>query len=228
MSNTVNALRGLVSLLDEADPVEVGCHCTSIDDMEVRCVWCTAKDALKEAEATAASDIPPPPPDAPGLAPQFNTAEVCDDYQDKVYSFALYPGRGGKALGVLYTLLGLLNEAGELAEKVLPLVNASVPPNGLPTDIKQTITTIVGHAKLAGQMKKAIRDKGKLPIPEKPNFNDQGQLEKLTSELGDVLWYVQGLAKELGLKLSDVAYANIVKLVSRADRGKLQGDGDNR
>ena len=48
------------------------------------------------------------------------------------------------------------------------------------------------------------------------------------AELGDVLWFVAMLAKELGYDLSDVAQGNLNKLSDRAVRGKLKGTGDNR
>lgn len=50
----------------------------------------------------------------------------------------------------------------------------------------------------------------------------------LRKELGDVLWYVAALARELGLNLDDIAQANLEKLFSRKERGTLGGDGDNR
>ncbi|MCA9430302.1 MAG: nucleotide pyrophosphohydrolase, partial [Candidatus Omnitrophica bacterium] len=52
--------------------------------------------------------------------------------------------------------------------------------------------------------------------------------EAIIKELGDVLWYVANLAKAYDLPLSEVAESNIDKLQSRADRGKIQGEGDNR
>lgn len=42
---------------------------------------------------------------------------------------------------------------------------------------------------------------------------------KLQNELGDVLWYIAGLAQVLGLSLSDVAQANIDKLLRRYPDG---------
>ena len=51
---------------------------------------------------------------------------------------------------------------------------------------------------------------------------------QLSSELGDVLWYISNIASELGLSLENIAQDNIDKLESRKQRGKLQGDCDNR
>ena len=50
----------------------------------------------------------------------------------------------------------------------------------------------------------------------------------LSKELGDVLWYVAQVATEAGLDLDEVAGANLDKLLSRRDRGVLQGSGDDR
>ena len=52
--------------------------------------------------------------------------------------------------------------------------------------------------------------------------------EALRGELGDVLWYLVVLAKDLNLTLEDIAKYNIEKLQSRKERGMLQGDGDTR
>ena len=46
--------------------------------------------------------------------------------------------------------------------------------------------------------------------------------------MGDVLWYVANLAKELGISMDEVAQKNIEKLQSRQQRGELHGSGDNR
>ena len=53
-------------------------------------------------------------------------------------------------------------------------------------------------------------------------------VRQLELELGDVLWYMARLANFHGLTLRGILAANIEKLASRRDRGKLQGSGDNR
>jgi NTP pyrophosphatase (non-canonical NTP hydrolase) len=52
--------------------------------------------------------------------------------------------------------------------------------------------------------------------------------EGLKGELGDVLWYLAVLARDLDISLEDVAKENIEKLQSRKERGALKGDGDKR
>lgn len=52
--------------------------------------------------------------------------------------------------------------------------------------------------------------------------------ETLLKELGDVLWYVAMLSRELGSSLMGVALMNMSKLASRRARGTIQGSGDDR
>ncbi len=73
---------------------------------------------------------------------------------------------------------------------------------------------------VAEKVKKMVRD-------------DAGVLSEerraaLSKELGDVLWYAAQLATEAGLDLGEIAEANLAKLLSRRDRGVLQGSGDDR
>ena len=70
---------------------------------------------------------------------------------------------------------------------------------------------------VAGNVKKFIRG-------DQPNLD----LDALSGEIGDVLWYLSQLANELDLSLGTIMYDNLLKLESRAKRGKIQGDGDNR
>jgi len=73
---------------------------------------------------------------------------------------------------------------------------------------------------VAGKVKKLYRDyDGKLTEDYK---------QEIKKELGDVLWYLSQLATRFDLTLEDIAQANIDKLYSRLERGKIQGNGDNR
>jgi len=80
---------------------------------------------------------------------------------------------------------------------------------------------LVGETgEVSEKIKKLFRDDGGKLTPEKK--------EEIKKELGDVLWYLAQLSKELGLKFSEVAKGNLEKLASRKERNKLHGDGDNR
>lgn len=80
---------------------------------------------------------------------------------------------------------------------------------------------LAGEAgEVAEKVKKILRDKD--------GVVDTADKESLKKELGDVLWYLAQLATEFGLSLDDIADANLKKLSSRMERGKIGGDGDNR
>ena len=71
------------------------------------------------------------------------------------------------------------------------------------------------------KVKKWIRDADRKPMT-------QEQLALLKKELGDVLWYLAVLAKDLGLTLDEIATHNIEKLHDRKERGVVHGQGDIR
>lgn len=68
---------------------------------------------------------------------------------------------------------------------------------------------------VAGKRKKQMRG---------DSLDDSDMLK----ELGDVLWYVAGIATLLDCDLCEIAQQNIDKLNSRNERGKIKGNGDNR
>jgi NTP pyrophosphatase (non-canonical NTP hydrolase) len=57
---------------------------------------------------------------------------------------------------------------------------------------------------------------------------DKLDTERVKKELGDILWYIAVVAKDVGLSLNDIAETNIQKLADRKERGVLGGSGDNR
>lgn len=71
-----------------------------------------------------------------------------------------------------------------------------------------------------GKVKKVLRD-------NEGNFTKEWS-EKIVDEMGDVLWYMAALARDLGVTLEDVAKANIAKLSDRRARNVIGGSGDNR
>jgi len=68
---------------------------------------------------------------------------------------------------------------------------------------------------VANKVKKIIRD-GEL---------DHGSI---VAELGDCLWYLAALCRDLNVDMADVAAENLQKLQGRMERGTLAGSGDNR
>lgn len=102
---------------------------------------------------------------------------------------------------LIYPTLGLAGETGEVVEKV----------------------------------KKLLRDNNQLIDVFKKGFGTPEQMEKvalvqadLKKELGDVLWYIAALARDLDLDMDDIALHNYQKLKDRQQRNVLHGSGDNR
>ena len=105
-----------------------------------------------------------------------------DEYQKATAETAIYPQR----LRIVYPLIGLDGETGEVAEKV----------------------------------KKTIRDNDGI-------FNEDEKRE-IAKELGDVLWYLAAIARDMGYRLDDIAQINLDKIALRNERNKIHGHGDNR
>ncbi|UCC74849.1 MAG: nucleoside triphosphate pyrophosphohydrolase family protein [Gemmatimonadota bacterium] len=81
--------------------------------------------------------------------------------------------------------------------------------------------------KLAGEAGEFGEKVGKL-LRDRGGRISAEDSDALADELGDVLWYMAEVATVLGVNLDDVAQRNLEKLRSRAERGMLQGSGDNR
>jgi len=64
----------------------------------------------------------------------------------------------------------------------------------------------------------------------KKNLRGDGPLDKVQAakELGDCLFYLSASASDIGFSLEEIASLNIEKLISRQERGVIQGNGDNR
>jgi NTP pyrophosphatase (non-canonical NTP hydrolase) len=73
---------------------------------------------------------------------------------------------------------------------------------------------------IAEKIKKVYRDKGGV-------FDDETK-SLIRKEIGDVIWYLNALAIELGFSLDEAAQENNAKLLDRMKRGVLKGSGDLR
>src|SRR5215210_6114760 len=79
------------------------------------------------------------------------------------------------------------------------------------TGVYRTLGLVGEAGEVAEKIKKIARDKkGKISKADKA---------EITKELGDVLWYLQGLADYLGVSFEEVAQQNLKKLSSRKNRG---------
>ena len=75
---------------------------------------------------------------------------------------------------------------------------------------------LAGEAgEVANKVKKILRD---------GSFDRDG----ISDEIGDCLWYIAALCRDLNVDLSDVARNNLKKLKDRQERGTIKGNGDKR
>ena len=75
---------------------------------------------------------------------------------------------------------------------------------------------LAGEAgEVANKVKKMIRD-------------DRLDREAIAAELGDCLWYIAALCRDLNVDMASVARKNLDKLSIRKQEGTLQGNGDAR
>jgi NTP pyrophosphatase (non-canonical NTP hydrolase) len=88
----------------------------------------------------------------------------------------------------------------------------------LPTaETDYVILGLIGEiGELYGKWAKSIRDETKMDALD------------VKKELGDVLWFLTMLCRDLGTSLGEVANINEAKLAKRMAKGTIQGSGDER
>ena len=80
---------------------------------------------------------------------------------------------------------------------------------------------LTGEAgEVANKVKKIIRDG--------TNKNNENLVQEISAEIGDCLWYISVLADDIGVKLSDIANSNLIKLANRKKNNTIHGSGDDR
>ena len=118
-----------------------------------------------------------------------------NDYQKAAMSTCL-----PESENVLYMLLGLQEEVGELAGK---------------------FSKAIRHG--------AIKFNGNQLEVSGMNEVEHGEWKEMVmKELGDCLWMLSGVASVLDQPLESIAQLNLQKLASRKERKLIDGSGDNR
>lgn len=136
------------------------------------------------------------------------------DYDKDTYGHAGYPLMGSN---MVYPALKLAGESGELADKIgkhwrnesARLQEGLKKFRQFPSKSRITSEAFCVRAMNATSL-----------TPE--------QHKAIMFELGDVLWYVNALAHELGTTLEEVARMNSNKLADRRLRGVIMSEGDFR
>lgn len=149
-----------------------------------------------------------------------------DAYQRKARSFAQ---GGGSSL--VYALFGMLEELGELVEKIQfdKMVEGSPKYDVESSDVSMAgmIAAIQMMTEPVKKIAKHIRKNWDSLLPE--------QRESITSfslkdgwegEVGDIMWFAAAIASCLNVKMSSAMGGNIAKLSSRKDKGIIIGEGD--
>ena len=80
---------------------------------------------------------------------------------------------------------------------------------------------------LAGETGEVLEKIKKVYRDDNGQVSDEKRLA-ISHELGDVLWYVAAVCRDLDISMSDCSKLVIQKLRSRAARGTLKGSGDER
>lgn len=103
---------------------------------------------------------------------------------------------------------------------------------------KQALTTASNHPDplmdktiwvlgIAGEASE-VAEKWKKIVAYREGVITEQDIEGLSKEIGDVLWYLTVFADHLGLRMDDIARLNNERLASRKERGVIKGDGDDR
>ena len=125
-----------------------------------------------------------------------------NEYQEKAHAFV-----SGGADDMMYPLLGLAEEAGEVCGKVAKFIR------------KNHAWVLCDQSYL-----KTMR-----PSLEREALEKHVKLRRdISAELGDCMWMIAEAARRFGLSLDRVMARNLRKLEDRRARGVIVGEGDAR
>ena len=90
-----------------------------------------------------------------------------------------------------------------------------------PQEVVYSVLGLVSESGEVAQILKRLIRRGESDI-------DEDAKEAISTELGDVMWYVAEICSRLDIDLESVAEDNLDKLEDRKERGTLFGSGDSR
>ncbi|MFB6284277.1 MAG: hypothetical protein ABEK59_10165 [Halobacteria archaeon] len=122
-----------------------------------------------------------------------------NDHQQNCADTAIYPGRGS-AIGLIYSILGLAGEVGEVANKAKKIIRDD-------PEAKATFERIAEDYEIE---------------------LSQERIEKIEKELRGVVYYLPEVLSNLGYSYEEVAQNMSEQLARRAEQGTIHGDGDDR
>lgn len=163
-----------------------------------------------------------------------------EEYEEKARKTAIYPNISEN---YQYPLLGLIEEAGEIDEKIhlgvtdlnelnkefgdvywyLTSCSFELKLNFnelLNSPIESDLPIGIEASKIAGYLKKIIRDDNGVMTDSKK--------DKIIISIKKIVFLLQKYQKKYNLNTLDIMKNNIEKLYSRKERGVLKGSGDNR
>lgn len=189
-----------------------------------------------------------------------------EEYRIKADVVAQYPGRMDKD-GIVYCLMGLGGESGELLEKIKKIYrdkNGTIDEEAKDWLIQEIGDVLWYCSQIYSELRLPFENFPAIPnnikeIKDFQNYIDgdfydkERTIQQLIRRgffllysagrlLGDhtynnkikkenmtvILYNLVSICIETGISLEHAASANIEKLYSRKERGKLQGSGDNR
>lgn len=177
-----------------------------------------------------------------------------NEYQDKVGQFADYPAASvdGNKVRLLYPVLGLCEEVGELTEKMHKYLASGLSEDMVDGVVKelgdvcwfcQEVCTVMGWRLQDIAMMQPSSD---VPEMDMHLFSDRiaGILAKAVRDnrgvvpdekiadmkrcLLEVFIRTKTLSLSIGTDIEDVLQKNYIKLASRKERGVIHGSGDDR
>lgn len=166
-----------------------------------------------------------PLPDKGGagkLQPRDPYVAAAKDWFTSVYADGLKDVSGTPKVGYVGDPLTLE----EFEEDVYTTVANKL--NGTPRWFLHVTYKLNGEAgEVSEKLGKFMRDEDWDPFNGAKGLTD-AQKKSIALELGDILWYVVVVAREVGYSFAAIMWLNIQKRRDRKKRGTLQGSGDDR